>query len=134
MRDRGISFSKRIRAILKGYVLKFKKISSRCSKEGYANIVPDEKSFVEGALYDISGSDLRKLDECEGYPDDYDHARVTVQLDDGQELEAIAYIARRSKIMERLRPKMAYLNYSLGAEDILSESYHRKLQSMETLD
>lgn len=134
MRKRGVNFSQRIHAILKGYSLRFNKMTSRNLKEGYANIIPDKKGIVEGVLYNISDSDLSKLDEYEGYPNHYDRIKVKVQLDDGEEVETVTYIAQSNKVREGLKPSRAYLNYLLAAKDILSESYYRILESWETMD
>jgi gamma-glutamylcyclotransferase (GGCT)/AIG2-like uncharacterized protein YtfP len=68
------------------------------SNEGYANIIQDEKSVVEGIIYEISDSDMAKLDCYEGYPFHYDRIKVRVKLDDGQEVKAVTYIAQPDKI------------------------------------
>lgn len=134
MKERKINVSQRTHANLKGYDLKFNKVAYDNAKEGYANIVPDEKAIVEGVLYDISDSDLPRLDKYEGYPSHYYRVKVKVQLGDGQEVEAITYIAQPDKVTEGLRPMKGYLNHLLAARDILSESYFRRLEAWETLD
>jgi gamma-glutamylcyclotransferase len=125
VRKRGIRFSQRRHATLKGYRLEFNKVASRDPREGYANIVQYENGIVEGVLYDIEDSDLSRLDRHEGYPDHYKRVEVRVQLDDRQEVEAVTY---------ELMPSRDYLNHLLAAGDILSESYRRKLQLWQTLD
>ena len=129
MRERGIRFSQRTHGILKGYRLEFNKIASRNPQEGYANVVRFENGIVEGVLYEIPDSDLSKLDMFEGYPDHYDRLMIKVQLDDGQKLEAIIYIAQPDQIAEGLKPSRDYLNHLLAAKDLLSESYRRKLEA-----
>jgi len=134
MRKRSISFSQRIRAVLEGYRLEFNKVASRNPQEGYANVVKFEKGIVEGVLYEIPDSDLSKLDRFEGYPDHYDRLMIKVQLDDGQKLEAIIYIAQPDRIAEGLKPSRDYLDHLLAARDILSESYRRELEAWQPLD
>ena len=134
MRERNISFSQRKHATLKGYSLKFNKMASSNPKEGYANIVPDEKGVVEGVLYEISNSDLSNLDKYEGFCNHYNRIKVKVQLDDGQEPEAVTYVAQPHKVREGLRPSRNYLNHLLAAKNFLPESYYRRLESQETLD
>ena len=134
MRKRSISFSQRIRAVLKGYRLEFNKVASRNSQEGYANVVKFEKGIVEGVLYEIPDSDLSKLDRFEGYPDHYDRVMIKVELNDGQKLEAIIYIAQPDRIAEGLKPSRDYLDHLLAARDILSESYRTKLEAWQPLD
>ena len=75
------------------------------SNEGYANIIQDEKSVVEGIIYEISDSDIAKLDYYEGYPFHYDRIKVRVKLDDGQEVEAVTYIAQPDKIGKWIKAK-----------------------------
>ena len=60
MERRGIRFSRREHAVLEGFRLEFNKVSSRNPREGYANIVEDAESVVEGILYEIEESDLRR--------------------------------------------------------------------------
>ena len=134
MRERNISFSQRIHATLKGYSSKFNKVASCNPKEGYANIVPNEKGIVEDVLYEISQSDLPKLDKCEGYPNHYGKIRVKVQSDEGQQVEVVTYIAQPDKIMQNLKPSKDYLKRLLKGRDILPEDYCRRLESWETLD
>lgn len=134
--ERGVGFSRRIHAILKGYELEFNKVAScNPTKKGYANIVPNEKTVVEGALYEITDSDLKKLKKYEGYPDHYDIIEVTVQLDNSDKVEAITFTAQKDNVKEGLRPSKKYLNHLLvGGKNILSKSYYDKLASQETLD
>jgi cation transport regulator ChaC len=134
MRVRGVNFLKREHAILEGWRLEFNKVSSRNSKEGYANIVRDENGIVEGVLYDIADSDLKILDRYEGYPSHYERIKVVVRMDDGEMVEAITYVAKPDKVREGLKPSKEYLNHLLKGCDLLSEEYCRKLRKLETLD
>ena len=134
MRKGSISFSQRIRAVLKGYRLEFNKVASRNPQEGYANAVKFEEGIVEGVLYEIPDSDLSRLDRFEGYPDHYDRVMIKVELNDGQKLEAIIYIAQPDRIAGGLKPSRDYLDHLLAARDILSESYRRKLEAWQPLD
>lgn len=129
MRERNINFSLRKRAILRYFRLEFNKIASRNPKEGYANIVPDQNEEVEGVLYEITEQDLSKLDRREGYPKHYDKIILKVGLDDGQEVEAVVYIAQPSKVANGLKPSGTYMKHLLAAKDILSENYCRKLKA-----
>ncbi len=89
-------------AILRGYRLEFNKISSNNPEEGYANIVPDEDSLVEGILYKVTEEDIKKLDYYEGYFEHYYKENVKVVLDNGDEVEAITYIAQPDKVRDGL--------------------------------
>jgi cation transport regulator ChaC len=134
MRRRGVRFSKRERAVLKGWRLEFNKASSRDPKEGYANIVKDEKGIVEGVLYEIPEEDVAKLDRCEGFPEHYGRIRVEVELGDGSRVEAVAYVAQPAWVREGLKPSRGYLEHLLRGSDLLSRGYVERLKKQETLD
>ena len=113
--------------------MEFNKVSSQNPREGYANIVEDAESVVEGILYEIKESDLRKLDKFEGYPFHYRRTRVYVKLDDGERVEAITYIAQPEKVESGLRPSKEYLSHLLKGCNLLSEEYCEKLRRTPTL-
>jgi len=113
--------------------LEFNKISSQNPREGYANIVRDPESVVEGILYEIEESDLRKLDKFKGYPSHYRRTRVYVKLDNGERVEAITYIAQPEKVKSGLRPSKEYLSHLLRGSDLLSKEYCEKLKRIPTL-
>ena len=133
MRRRGIRFSRREHAVLEGFRLEFNKVSSRNPREGYANIVKDPESVVEGILYEIEESDLRRLDRREGYPFHYRRTRVYVKLDNGERVEAITYIAQPEKVKSDLRPSKKCLSHLLRGCDLLSQEYCEKLKRTPTL-
>ena len=134
MKEREINFSKREHAILERWRLKFDKVASRNPNEGYANIEEDDESVVEGILYTIQDVDIEKLDRYEGYPNHYRKLKVWVKLDNGEEEEAITYVATPDKVREGLKPSKDYLNHLLKGCDLLSEEYCEKLRKWETLD
>ena len=134
MNERGVVFTRRIPAVLYGYRLEFNKLASKNPKEGYANIIPDQSKKVEGALYEISDNSLERLDNYEGYPTHYERVKIRVQLNDRQEVEAVAYIAQSTYVQTGLKPSRKYLNYLLAGEDVLSDEYYNWLKETETLD
>ena len=134
LRERGVSFSRRQRAVLEGYRLVFNKRSSRNPREGYANIVEDEGCVVEGILYEIADEDIEKLDRYEGYPQHYDRQKVKVRLQSGDVTEAAVYIARQEMTAEGLKPSREYLSHLLKGCDLLSKEYCKKLRNTQTLD
>lgn len=134
MNERKAKFFQREHAILKNYKLEFNKISSRDSKEGYANIVPADNETVEGVLYEISNGGLRQLDKFEGVPFHYKRIKIKVRLDNGKKVEAFVYIAQSDEVKKGLLPTKEYLEQLLSAKDILSNSYYTKLALQKTLD
>jgi len=59
---------------------------------GVASIRPQRGEKVIGAVYEISDSDLKKLDRYEGYPTVYDRRKVLVFTETSDSVEAITYI------------------------------------------
>lgn len=57
----------REKGTLRGFELKFNKVSEEGSEYGYANIVPKNNSQVEGVLYLIPKSGIWELDKYEGF-------------------------------------------------------------------
>ena len=81
------------RAVLHGYRLCFPRGDSEW-KGGVAGIEPDESAHVEGAVYEVSESDVRSLDRYEAVADgEYTRTLVSVMLPDGREREALTYLA-----------------------------------------
>jgi gamma-glutamylcyclotransferase (GGCT)/AIG2-like uncharacterized protein YtfP len=93
----------------------------------YANIVESGEGVL-GVVYRCSEESLVKLD---GYEGGYDRREVIVIDDDGQELTAVAYIARPECLTFESRPSAAYLRKIVtGArEHGLPEEYIETLQS-----
>lgn len=134
MKDRKVNFSKRELAIIKNYELCFNKQASRNPNEGYANLVPEKDKITEGVLYEINDEDIEKLDKFEGYPNHYDKKTIKVKMENGDEVDALVYIAQADKIKDDLKPTKEYLNHLKEGRDLISEDYNNSLQSIDTLD
>jgi gamma-glutamylcyclotransferase (GGCT)/AIG2-like uncharacterized protein YtfP len=80
---------------------------SRQWRGGVASVKPFRGERALGAIYEVSDTDLKRLDKYEGYPDDYNRASVTVVDEDGEAVEAITYIRVRQS--EETRPSREYL-------------------------
>jgi len=134
MRKRGVKFFSREHAILEGWKLVFNKISSRNSNIGFANIVKDESSVVEGILYEITEEGLKTLDEYEGVPSDYQRIEVEVRKNNGEIVKAEVYVANPRKVKDGLKPSKEYLSHLLKGCDLLSSEYRKKLSEIATAD
>ena len=134
MKEREVEFTKRERATLKGWKLAFNKISSRNHNEGYANIVEDDKEYVEGILYEISEESIRELDKYEGYPNHYIKISVNVILENNEIVNAVTYVANPNQVKHGLKPSKEYLNHLIKGCDLLSQEYYEKLRKWDTLD
>ena len=81
---------------------------SRQWRSSVAGIKPWRGERVLGAIYDISESDLKRLDEYEGCPDTCERINIIVNTEGGEPLEAFTYIKRRQS--EEARPSPEYLS------------------------
>ncbi len=80
---------------------------SRQWRGGVASIKPFRGERVRGAIFEVSDTDLKRLDKYQGYPNDYNRANVTVVDEDGEAVEAVTYIKTRQS--EETRPSEQYL-------------------------
>ena len=135
MRKRTGNFGKYFPAILKGYTLKFNKVAKPGNEEGYTNIVKDPSGVVEGVVYFIDMSSLKRLEKWEGYPEHYERIIVEIEKKESNEkLKVWTFIANQNKVGDNLKPKREYLQCLLNGKEFLSSEYYKKLLSIETLD
>ncbi|MFC2008212.1 gamma-glutamylcyclotransferase family protein [Chloroflexota bacterium] len=80
---------------------------SRQWRGGVASIKPFRGERVRGAIYEVSDTDLKRLDKYEGYPNEYNRANVTVVDEDSEAVEAVTYIKIRQS--EETPPSQQYL-------------------------
>jgi gamma-glutamylcyclotransferase len=80
---------------------------SRQWKGGTASVKPFRGQRVEGAVYDITEDQFKKLDRFEDYPMTYDHLKVTVWTDSDQQIEAVTYIKKEQS--PETKPSAEYL-------------------------
>ena len=87
--------------IARVYLDNYKFVYDGCSSNrggAVANILELSDSIVWGGLYEISKSDLVKLDKREGYPNIYDRKELKVKDDQGNIYKAITYFRIGEKI------------------------------------
>jgi len=134
MERKGVEFTSRQRALLRGYRLRFNKRALREALPegiGFANVNVDPTGEVEGILYHLTDESLEKLDLTERYPDHYGRQRVVVETDSG-EVECWCYHAQPDKLADGLVPSRNYLNHILAARDFLSQQYFAALDQSQT--
>jgi hypothetical protein len=131
LNERDISFKFIGLGILEGYELKFNKIASKKSGVGYANIVSQKGSKVEGLLFSIDNIEL--LDQFEGFPNHYKKENLKIQYL-GNLIDAIVYVASIKWVSNNLKPEREYLNRLLMAKNFLSKEYLSFLENSETID
>lgn len=130
---RNLSFEKRESAKLKDYKLLFNKRASKAYGQTFANIEPQEDSFVEGILYHTNEESIDILDAYEGYPEHYTREFVNVVRVGNKIVQAITYIANPRWIGEG-KPSKKYLNFLLAGKDFLTTGYFEKLRNIKTFD
>ncbi|ABU60262.1 gamma-glutamylcyclotransferase family protein [Roseiflexus castenholzii] len=120
-------------AWLTGYRLVFNKRSKK-DGTGKANIVPAAGATVWGVVYRCSYDDLQKMDKCEGVKGGhYQRHAIRVQLDSGEELDAVTYVAgERFLAAESLKPSTEYLETIItGArQHRLPDDYIRSIEAL----
>ena len=93
-------------AILPNYKLVFVDWS-RQWRGGVASIKPFRGAKVRGAIYEILDGDVKRLDNYEGCPGNYNQLNVTVFDEDNQPIQAMTYI--KSGQFEETQPSQKYL-------------------------
>lgn len=123
MIDRGVNFLNKEKGTLKGYRFIINKKSQKDNSIGFANIIKDDNSEVEGIVYEIIDSDILKLDKFEGFPRHY--YREIHKINDE---DVVVYIANNSWIStNELLTTEEYKNHILEGKNFLSEQYFNKL-------
>jgi gamma-glutamylcyclotransferase (GGCT)/AIG2-like uncharacterized protein YtfP len=90
---------------------------------GYANIIPEDGSFVEGLIYEVSDDDILRLDKFEGYPNHYYRKVLSI----GGEM-VVVYIANVKYVSDiPLRTTKEYRDYILEGKQYFSDKYYNKL-------
>lgn len=114
-------------AWIRGYEVRFRKISIDGS--GKADLVQtgDLEDIVHGVVYQFDPIDWDELDEAER---GYDRAGIQVHIDSGDR-DVTTYLARRGRIDDSLKPYTWYLELiRCGAEQHgLPEDYRQKIEN-----
>jgi gamma-glutamylcyclotransferase len=132
--ERRINPLSRRHARLAGYALLFNKLATKNPSEGKANITPCVGGIVEGIVYEVVEKELKRLDDKEGIQSgDYLRVKLSVELDDGSHVDAMAYVAHPSKVRSGLKPTKVYLRHLLAGADLLSREYVERLNTTATL-
>jgi gamma-glutamylcyclotransferase len=106
MRERCPESKPGLIAVLPNYKLVFTDWS-RQWHGGVATIKRFSGEKVLGAVYEITESDLRRLDRYEGYPRSYRRIKVIVFDDNNQPIEAMTYI--KAGQLKEAPPSKEYL-------------------------
>jgi gamma-glutamylcyclotransferase (GGCT)/AIG2-like uncharacterized protein YtfP len=111
------------RALLRGFRLAFTAYADDWAG-GIADIVKDATGEVEGVVFEISPTDILRLDVYEGLTETlYRRRKVRVELESGADMEAVTYEVTRKR--PHVPPSNPYLDamVSGATEQGLSEGY-----------
>ena len=121
-------------AWIRGYEVRFRKISIDGS--GKADLVEtgNPEDIVHGVVYQFDPDDWPALDRYEGATGNnpgYDRAAIQVHTDSGNR-DVTTYLARKEKVDESLKPYTWYLELiRCGAEQHgLPEDYRQKIENI----
>ena len=132
MKNRKAEFAERQNGVMANWKLVFNKINRKKEGSGYANIVPEYGSIVEGIIYKVSEDAIRILDDWEGVPIAYHKKTMLVENSNKKSVDCIIYIANHSKTDNSLKPERKYLDHLLEGKEFLSENYFSDLKNTET--
>ena len=97
------------------------------NSRGVATIISKRNSTVYGVLFEIDDSEIDNLDRHEGVPKLYTKENKKIEFDNGEEFEALVYVATDSEIG---KPRDEHLNIILNAlnKEQFPEQYIRNLK------
>lgn len=128
MISRGLRPSAKQIGVLYDYTFKINKRSYKRPEIGFANIIPEKYSYVEGILYEVKNEEIKMLDKFEGAPKHYSRQIMKIRLDDGSDVDAVVYIANPEWTTENeLKTTEEYKNFILEGKEFLSDGYYQKL-------
>lgn len=91
MRNRCANARPGARAVLADHALVFGG-TSKARGGAVANVLPAPGGHVDGRLYELDETDLRRLDRWEGYPKIYDRIEKSVRNEHGRQVSAFVYL------------------------------------------
>jgi len=129
MTDRGVNFISKEKGTLEGYKFVVNKKSQKNPHIGFANIIEDKDSKVEGVIYELNHTDIKKLDRFEGYPRHYYRKIININ-----NKECVVYIANMNWTTENELPTSKdYKNHILEGKTYLTNEYYNKLLEIKTV-
>ena len=120
---------------LSGHSLTFNKYSGGWDG-GVADVIRDEDSEVWGLVFEISESDLERLDRYEGYykdkPSLYERWKAVIDTPDGQVSDVWVYTVVKKQ--EFVKPTLEYLQIikDAGARWDFPKVYQQRLELVST--
>jgi len=131
MLDRGIIFKNKRSGILNEYKMVINKKSYKNPDIGYANVIKDKDSIVEGVLYEVDN--INKLDKYEGYPVHYRRELLDI-ISNGDIVSSVVYVANDKWVTDdELLTTLEYKNHLLEGKKYLSDDYYKILEKIKII-
>ncbi len=134
MNGRNVEFTDMQKGVMRDWKLVFNKRKWKEDGVGFANIVPEYDSTVEGIIYKVNENTIQTLDESEGVPKAYHKKTMLVENSNKEFVNCIVYIANHSRTDNLIKPKKEYLDHLLEGKEFLSENYFSELKNTKTID
>ncbi len=118
---------------LAGHSLRWHKRCADGSGKCNAFATGAESDLVWGVVYELTVADKLVLDRFEGLGEDYFEKVVRVRTPQGEEIEAIAYVANPVKIDDTVHPFRWYKGFVTtgAAQHGLPDAYRAALETVE---
>jgi len=131
----GVEFHNAQRGILEGFRFEISVKDDIDSNFGYANIVFDNSSKVEGVLMQITQGQIHFLDQYEGYPSLYNRQRNTVLNSINKPVQAWVYIGTPEfSTHQNLKLTEEQIQRIQNGFDFLSPEYQKHIGSIINQD
>jgi len=129
LKERDVRYIDKFLGHLQNYELIFNKVSSKRPSYGFANVIPNKGSTVEGIIFKMEDGEISKLDKFEKYPRDYRRETSSVFSPKyNKYFKCVIYVAQPMYIKEDLIIPLNYIQYIVeGARNNVSWSYYEKL-------
>ncbi len=128
MISRGLTPLNKQVAYLDNYKFIINKKSFKNPSMGFANIVQETNSVVEGILYEVLETDLKKMDKFEGFPKHYGREIHKLRLSDGSFVDGVVYVANPNWVSPiELKATNEYKMYILEGRQHISDTYYEFL-------
>lgn len=118
------------KAILMNYKLVFNVVNENVTGAGYANIIPQSGSSVEGIMILTDKTSIQYLDKYEGFPFLYQKLYIEVFSGNNHSQEAMVYVGNPLRTEEGLKPAKDHLNHILQGKAFLSKNYWLELTQL----
>lgn len=133
IKDRIESYQFYSTGYVKGYSLKFHKLSKDTSGKASIFYTGNQEDLVWGVIGEINDEDKSNLDKYEGLGKGYNEKSITVVLKNNSTMEATVYVADEEFIDDKLLPFDWYKDFVLNGaiENSLPKDYIENIRLVD---